>query len=82
MKNGQNTDLNNQNNIEFAGPLKARKWPRINLPMEKTNFYVHKYRDTNLNTELGEIKTYTCFLYKNHFYKNNEAQIAEKLRIS
>ena len=54
-KNGQNTDLNNQN-VEFGGPLKASKWPRMNLPMETTNFYVQKYRDITLNRKLGQIR--------------------------
>ena len=56
MKNGQNTDLNNQN-VEFGGPLKPRKWPRMNLPMDTTNFYVQQYRDITLNTNLRKIKT-------------------------
>ena len=42
--NGENKDLNNQN-AEFRGHQNARKVPRINLPMVKTNFYVQKYRD-------------------------------------
>ena len=43
-KNGQNNDLNKQN-VQFWGPLKARKGPRINLPTARTNFYVQVYRD-------------------------------------
>ena len=56
MKNVQNTDLNNQN-VQFWGPLKAKKWPRMNLPMTRTNLYVQEYRDITLNTKLGKIKT-------------------------
>ena len=48
MKNGQNTDLNNQN---------ARKGPRMNLPTARTHFYVEEYRDITWNTKLGKIKT-------------------------
>ena len=56
MKNGQNKELKNQN-AEFRVPLKRpRKGPRMNLPMEKTNFYVQKYGDTTWNTKLGEIR--------------------------
>ena len=56
MKNGQNTDLNNQN-VEFGGPYKARKGTRMNLPMTTTNFYVQEYRDITLNAKLGKNKT-------------------------
>ena len=36
-----------------------------------------------LNDTCNEVHQITLILfYKNHFYKNNEAQIAEKLRIS
>ena len=44
MKNGQNTDLNNQN-FQFWGSLKARKGQRMNLTAAKTNFYVQEYQD-------------------------------------
>ena len=44
-------------NVEFGGPTKARKGPRKNLPRATTYFYVQEYRDINLNTKLGQIKT-------------------------
>ena len=39
MKNGQNTDLNNQN-VRVWGTLKSQKGPRMNLSMTTNNFYV------------------------------------------
>ena len=57
MKNGKNTDLNNQN-VEFGGPLKIQKRDKNEFThMETTNFYVQGYRDTALNTKLGKVKT-------------------------
>ena len=50
MKNGQNTDLNNQH-VEFGGPLKARTGPIMNLPMTTTNFYVQEYQDITLKKQ-------------------------------
>ena len=55
MKNGKNTDLNNQK-VEFEGPLQSQKWPRMNLPRVTTNLYVEEYQDITLNTNLGKIK--------------------------
>ena len=56
MKNGQNTELNNQN-VEFGGPVKTIKGQRMNLTMAITNFYVQEYRYITWNTKFGKIKT-------------------------
>ena len=51
MKNGKNTDLNNQN-LQFWSPLKSQKRPRMNLPMARNNFYVQQYRETQSKEKL------------------------------
>ena len=51
MKNGQNTDLNEQN-VQFWGPLQSQKGPRMNLPTARTNFYVQQYRETESQEKL------------------------------
>ena len=56
MKNGQNTDLNNQNLYSSGDPSKARKGPKMKLPTGRTNFYVHEYRDITWNPKLWKIK--------------------------
>ena len=33
---------------------KAKKGPRMNLPMARNNFYVQEYRDKTWNTKLGK----------------------------
>ena len=46
MKNGHNTDLNNQNVLVLGTPKKPTM-----------NFYVQGYRDITLNTKLEKFKT-------------------------
>ena len=55
IKNGQNTELNNQN-VEFGGPLRSQQMAKNEFIHGNNELYVQEYRDITLNTKLGKNK--------------------------